>query len=233
MLIWAGTIVIIAGVIYSGILLLLDKNGFAVVGFCLAATVAGIALMNAPRVAKAGFSSKGTTVGFDFQNAVDTVQSKAAEVQQIGDQVQKLATQVGTDAQEVKTLKNQTQAFATEMRDAEKRIGQSETNVFDMRSKVQSDVNDVRALKDQIQTMSDGIRQAYRSLFEVLLLSLNTRNLFPPPQFVTDEMNKRLGLLAPFAYKDHAEAQAAVAQIHALAALAQQKVPLAPSTPKP
>jgi hypothetical protein len=121
--------------------------------------------------------------------------------------MQQAATQVQTDTAEVRQIKEQIQRLAKQISDANTRVSQSAQNVAQMEANV---------------------RQAYRALFDTLVVSLDTRSIFPPPQPAIDEMNRQLNILAFFAFPNPIEANAEWQRLHRVSAL-----PLPTSTPKP
>ncbi len=95
MLVAIGASVIVGGVCFAGFLLFRKYNGLAVIGFCFASTIAGVAIANLPRIIKAGYSgSRGATLGLDFEQAAREVRNDAADVKAIKFEIERLAKEV-------------------------------------------------------------------------------------------------------------------------------------------
>jgi hypothetical protein len=120
--------------------------------------------------------------------------------------------EVQTDKGEVTQIKNEVQTLAQQVTNANSRVSQSEQNVAQMQANV---------------------RQAYRSLFDTLVVSLETRGTFPPPQEAIDEINRELNILAAFAFPDPAQATVEWQRLHVVGArVPQDAITLRPN-PEP
>lgn len=100
-------------------------------------------------------------------------QSLSLQLQQVEQKVQQVTTQaqqVQTDVTEVRQIREQIEALA-------KRVEQGEQNV---------------------SQMHDTMQQTWRSLFESFAYIVSTRNLFPPPDFINQEINRHVNILAAF-----------------------------------
>ena len=117
------------------------------------------------------------------------------DMQQAVTEIKSGVAQVQTDKGEVTQIKNEVQTLAQQVANANARVAQSEQNVAQMQANV---------------------RQAYRSLFDTLVVSLETRSTFPPPQLAIDEMNRELNILANFAFPVPSEAVAEWQRLHAI-----------------
>jgi hypothetical protein len=112
---------------------------------------------------------------------------KAGQYFSVSVDAQQAAESAHSDAADVRQIKEQMQALAKRIADSDTRISQSERDVAQMQANV---------------------RNAYRALFDTLVVSLDTRNIFPPPPPATDEMNRQLNILATFAFPDPIERKA-------------------------
>jgi hypothetical protein len=56
--------------------------------------------------------------------------------------------------------------------------------------------------EQNVAQMQENIRDAYRALFDTLLITIDTRNLFPPPPSINQVINQQLNILAAFAFPD-------------------------------
>jgi len=121
--------------------------------------------------------------------------SVTADMQQAATEVKSGVVQVQTDKGEVTKIKTDVQMLAQQVADANARVAQSEQNVAQMQTNV---------------------RDAYRALFDTLVVSLETRNMFPPPQPALNEMNRQLNILANFAFPVPTEANAEWQRLHAV-----------------
>jgi hypothetical protein len=123
MLIGVGAALIVSGVMFSGFMLLKRVNGFAVVAFSLASTVAGVAIANLPRIIKAGYSSgQGATVGLDFEQKAQEVRNDAADVKLMKSEIEGLAKEI--------------QATQSRVSQSEGRVAQTEQNLLQMQNGV-------------------------------------------------------------------------------------------------
>jgi hypothetical protein len=121
--------------------------------------------------------------------------SMSVDMQQAATVVRSSVIQVQTDKGEVTQIKNQIQALAQQASDANTRVAQSEQHVTEMRNNV---------------------RQAYVSLFETLAYSLDTRNTFPIPDSVAQQIDGNLNILLVFAFPDLMERMQEVNKVQSL-----------------
>jgi hypothetical protein len=199
-----GVAIIAVGFLEIGILILLNRiKAWTIVAFGFLAIFAGAVTANLNGVTDMLLSLGGGSA-FHIQRVERHVDDKAAEVQQIGGQVRALAQQVQTDAAQVKTLRDDIQSLVN-------RVQNSEKNVTDMRNNVQI---------------------AYQSLFDTLVFEFYTRNMFPPPDEIVKQLDRRVTLLGDFAYGSD-QARAIVVQNITDQITAALKTPSPTPTPSP
>jgi peptidoglycan hydrolase CwlO-like protein len=121
-----GVSLIIAAAIFAAVLIILKRSALAASGFFFVAILAGGTIANINRISKAAASAPGSaTVDVDFiQNAVTTVQNKAA--------------QVTADTAEVRDPKSQVQTLADKITEANRLVAENETDVLNMRNSIRA-----------------------------------------------------------------------------------------------
>jgi len=135
--------------------------------------------------------------------------AKAGNLLSLSVDMQQAVTQVHTDTTENKQIRTEIQTLVRQVSDAKAEVSTSEQNVSQMQANV---------------------RQAYRTLFDVLTYSLLTRNVLTPPAQL--EILRRLDSLAVVAYPDPQE-RAKVIQSLVAEAQAMQANPYGSPTIRP
>jgi len=147
-----------------------------------------------------------TRLGGEYSKGKSSV---GLEIQQAVADVKTGVGQVQIDKSEVAQIKNQVQILANKIKDADARVAQSEQNVSQMR---------------------DNVREAYRALAEAVAFTFYTRNLFPPPKFISDDIAGQLDKLMLFAYPDPIERST---QMTRMIGMIKQAEPTPVPTPAP
>jgi hypothetical protein len=231
-------LIIIAGAIgFAGFLLYKGTNGFAVAGFVLVATVAGVTTANLHYIRQAGAkysSTQGASLGLDID--------------------QKLA-EARSDVEDVKRLAGQIDTLANDIRKADIRIQRSEQTIGEMSNAVKSDANEVKRLRQETAVLTMGVQrseqtvttieqnivnmhaalqQATREIIEIFYLDMNTRWIFGARKMaVLNQMNERFIPLQSFAYETTAQHDAAFAKMNKVIGEVQHPSPSPTPTQSP
>jgi len=225
-----GALIAVNGIAVAVFLLrdkTVDWKGFLAVSSIV--LILAVVVANLPDITQ--LVIKGEKVGgvtVNIQRQVQQVETRAQEVEEL--------------AKEVRGLRQQAQLLVENANAANDKIAASEKNVSELskgaeKTKVEAAglakqaeaaVQAARSVEQNVAQMRDNVRQTWRSLLESFYYSVSTRNLFPIPQPVAQEIDRHLNILATFAYPDQNERNREVARIQELVRQATQR----PAPPK-
>lgn len=221
-----ATVIIVGVLVHVAILVQIGRNPFLIFSYGIIGILAGISVANLVSIRNLLFSISGK--GGQFQAQFQQVEQKAIEVERISNELHAL----------------------------EGRVQKSESSVTEMRNAVQSDVNEIKQLKEQMMALANGVQQsqqnieqtgqnvlqiqtdtkrALRAFTESFYLEASTRNIFPFPKTILDQLNARLHTLEEFSYNSPAERAAAFQELKRMVDEVQPHIPTRtpPATPVP
>jgi len=218
-----GAALVINGIVF-GIYLLREKTvdwkGFlAVTAVCV---LAGVVVANLPNITHLAISGgKGQSVTVEMQRQVETVTAKAEEVKALADKVEGLANKIEQTNNEINHSKEVVSKLAQDADTTKKEIEA-------LSQKTTTSATAVKTMEANVSTMRNDVQQAFRSIFEANAYAIGTRNLFPPPPQIGQEIDKQLNILATFAYPDQKERAATIQRLMLSITNAQPNLPPRP-----
>lgn len=210
--------VVAVGVIAAtiAILLIMLCKGNASPGRILAMGVVGIAAGCAiPNLTKlASFQMTAQGINAEMTAKVKEARSIEQEVRRVEQRVESLAKGVETTNNQVKASQEQ---IATLVQEAD----QTKRQATDAGRRAVDALAEGRAVEGHVTAMQANMQQTWRSLLESYALAIGTRNIFPTPSNISNEIDKHLNVLASFAYPDVDERNREVARIMQMIKAAQ------------
>ncbi len=138
----------------------------------------------------------------------------AKEVIDVKDQVRLLVQNANATNDKIQASEGRVNALVAEAKKVE-------TQIEAISKQAQSAAEAVRRTETNVSQMRDQVRQTWQSLLESYVYAIGTRNLFPPPEFVSAEIDRHLNILAVFAYPDPKERDKELKRMMALIQRAQ------------
>jgi cell division protein FtsB len=170
-----GAVIVLNGIVFS-IYLLAEKKtdwkGFMAVS--LVAVLAGVVIANLPYISQLAVSGGKSAVTVQIQRQVEHVDTKAQEVE--------------TLAGEVKDMRDQIKLLVQNANDTNEQINESKAIVTQLITDAKMIRTQITQDRQDISQTSEHLRQTWISFIEAFYFSTQTRNIFPPPQAVTQHI---------------------------------------------
>ena len=189
-----------------------DWKGFLAVA-CVG-LVLGVVAANLPDITQ--LVIKGDKVGgltVNIERQVKQVETRAQEVEQLAVEVRGLKEQAQLLVQNANTTNDKIAKSEQSVSDLTKAAEKSKSEIASLAKQAEQAVQSINGVERNVTQMRDNVRQTWRSLFESYIYVVSTRNIFPIPQPVAQEIDRHLTILATFAYPDQRERDREVTRI--------------------
>jgi len=130
----------------------------------------------------------------------------ASEISKVETSIRILAGNISEMTKENQKNSEQVKSLVAEAQNTRDEVQRLQANTL-------SSLQQSQQIEKNVAIMQSNVQQTWRSLFESYALAVGTRNMFPPPKEIVDDINKNLNILSRFAYPNPQERRVEVGRI--------------------